>query len=150
MGACCGKLTGRREGCADIPSLAMRANTRGATQEEVPNIPVLGKDCSMICATVEALCAALRAKPRRQACVYVTRELHACLEADLSPLNEFLQPHHRLRLCAAGCNAPPEISFWVEHVIYDDGYDTPVEFGDPSIDWVDSDCEDIRDVSKLE
>ena len=68
--------------------------------------------------------------------------------ADLRPLEEFRQPHHVLRLGAMNCNAPPEISHWVEHVIYDDGYETPVEFGDPSVDWNESD-EDIRDVSKL-
>ena len=105
----------------------------------------------MLCATVEALRAALRAKPRRQARVHVTAELHARLAAaDLRPLEEFRQPHHVLRLGAMNCNAPPEISYWVEHVIYDDGYETPVEFGDPSVDWNESDDdEDIRDVSKL-
>ena len=104
----------------------------------------------MICATVEALRAALRAKPRRQARVPVTGELHARLAAaDLRPLGAFRQPHHTLCLGAAGGNAPPEMSFWVEHVIYDDGYETPVEFGDPSVDWNESDHNDIRDVSKL-
>ena len=49
-----------------------------------------------------------------------------------------------------GVNCPPEMSHWVEHVVYDEGYETPDEFGDPLVDWNDSDNEDIRDVSKLD
>ena len=111
------------------------------------------------CATVEELRAALAAKPRCRARVYVTGGLHARLAAArLRPLEDFRGPPradgvrgHRdtLRLGAVDGIAPPETSYWVEHVVYDDGYETPEEYGDPMVDWNESDHEDIRDVSKL-
>ena len=110
-------------------------------------------------ATVDAVRRALLAKPRRQARVPVTRAVYLRLRAsDMQELHDFRGPwqdhnkKHRDTLLlgrAEHAITAPEMAYWVEHVKYDDGYETPDEYGDPNVDWCEDDMEDVRSVAGL-
>ena len=105
---------------------------------------------TQVCTTLTELKNRLATKPRTQAHVYVGAALHRHLaRTDMQDLRAFLGPNDTLELNAADCITPPELAFWVCHVKYDSDYETPDEFGDPMVDWNDSDHEDIRSVASL-
>ena len=114
-----------------------------------------------VCSTADDLRRALATKPRTRARVPITQELHRHLaQTRMRALDALRGPRRAgapggyrdtLELGAAGHNTAPEMAYWVEYVIYDDGYETPDEFGDPAVDWTEGHGhEDIRDVSKLD
>ena len=111
---------------------------------------------NLVCNTLPVLINALKTKPRTQAHIYIGETLYNHLKRnDMKDLKQFGGPrstHYRdtLELRRNPENTPYEWKYWVVYVKYDDGYETPDDFGDPSVDWVESDGElDIRDVSKL-
>lgn len=111
---------------------------------------------NLVCNTLPVLIETLKTKPRTQAYVYIGQDLYNYLKRnDMKDLKQFRgsrsTPYRdTLELRYNPGNTPYEFKYWVVYVKYDDGYETPDEFGDPSVDWVESDGElDIRDISKL-
>ena len=113
-------------------------------------------DYNLVCNTLPDLINTLKTKPRTQAYVYIGETLYNHLKRnDMEDLKQFRGPRSTnyrdtLELHHNSENTPYEWRYWVLYVKYDDGYETPDEFGDPSIDLVESDSVfDIRDISKL-
>ena len=103
-----------------------------------------------MCSTLCELESQLRAKPRARARVYIDASLHRQLRrTGLGALAAALPgaPHPVvLELGEFQGNTPPECAFWVTYVVYDDGYETPEEWGEPDVGAWD---EDARSVAGL-
>lgn len=78
--------------------------------------------------TLDALVADLRTKPRNRAYTPVVPALAAQIEAQLGSMSEFQGPRKTFSIvrCADGGGGS---TAYVEYVSYEDGYETPEEFG---------------------
>ena len=85
-------------------------------------------------ATLDALRADLRTKPRNRAYTPVVPALAAQLEAQLGSMSEFQGPRKTFSIVRCGDGGGGGSPAYVEYVSYEDGYETPEEFGWDGLD----------------